>query len=305
MYTEEKLPIDEVIKHYGVQGMQRGIRKDPNAGQQMNTHARVMLAKRLAQEMQRRADSMSSESQAQALSTSAKTTSSLADQAGDKQVGQGWGAAARLAALLMRRQNMNGDLDKEGLDSGAVTQLQGSDLKSYESSLRQRLKQNPGDNTALKYFSKMYPDVTVEELTDLKHPIYSKQSAAKQKAEAKTTAAKQVVAKASTKVAPRVSATSAAAAKKQVGIKPDTVKNPVLKPNTLRTLEKSPEIKAQHDKILNKLWDGKLSRTDAEFLLKYDPNLNDGSKPRPKDSEMRQRLRRNPNDQVALEYLFT
>lgn len=299
MYTEEKPPLGDCIKHYGVRGMQRGIRKAEDTSG-MNTHARVMLAKRVSQELQRRANAASTESQATSLTKSAQGTNKMAGLAEQLQVGSGWGSAARLAALLSRQKNAKGDLDKEGLDSGATTQLTGSDLKSYEGRLRQRLKQNPGDKTALKYFSKMYPDVTVAELTDLKHPIYSKQSAAKDKAAAKKTAAKNAVAKAGAKPVAKAGSKNAQAAKKVAA-----VRNPVLKPSTRRTLEKSPEIKSQHDKVINKMWDGKLARTDVEFLLKYDPNLNDGTKPRPKDSEMRQRLRRNPNDQVALEYLFT
>lgn len=222
MITEEKPPIQvfvqtlEGLKHYGVSGMQRGVRKLDEP--QMDTHARVQMAKRLADELQRRASQTNSQSQADALNKSAQGTDNMAGLAEQAQLGAGWGNAARLAALLTRRQNMDpksetigekhalSEHDQQIMDSGEFDKLKGHDLAGYDSRMRSRLKGNTMDPLALKYFSKMYPDVTIAELISgrgtskkfdqgMKEPVAKKPATAKKTAAAKTVAAKTAVAK--------------------------------------------------------------------------------------------------------------
>lgn len=68
--------------------------------------------------------------------------------------------------------------------------------------------------------------------------------------------------------------------------------------------DSDPEVKKRVDSIIDDLWEGRNTRSDIEYLIRNEPNLNDGT-PRPKEEEMKKRLRLNPNDQEAIEYLFT
>lgn len=81
-----------------------------------------------------------------------------------------------------------------------------------------------------------------------------------------------------------------------------------LKSTKLSQLNKRDERDMSPKAKLDAIWKkpkGSTTRADVEFMLKNDPNYNDGGPKRPRDAEMVKRLRKNPNDAAAKEYLFS